>query len=183
MAEMGDSASQLALADLYQSGEGIQKDDVEAVRWLRAAAAQGETGAAYKLANAYKIGQGVPASKIDAYCWFVLASDAGDDRSEEQIKELTPQLSDADIAVVRYQLGEMHLKGVGTKADPVSAYFWFQLAQTAGHPTAEQAKKSLQPRMTQEQIATASQKAASWLQSHPSKVAHGTVGQSGANQR
>jgi hypothetical protein len=173
-AEMGDPASQLALANLYQSGEVVQKDDAKAVDWLQKAASQGETEAAYRLGNAYKMGQGIPANKVDAYCWYVLAAEAGHGASERQIKELTSQLNDADIAAVRYRLGEMHLRGEGTKADPGAAYFWFQLAQVAGHPAAKQAKERLLSQMDHEQIAEASAKATKWLQTHPPRSATNT---------
>jgi TPR repeat protein len=176
-AEKGDSASQLALANLYQSGEGVGKDATKATSWLREAASKGEPEAAYRLGNAYKMGQGVPASKVDAYCWYVLAAKTGHAASEQQIKELTTQLSDGDIAAVRYRLGQMHLRGVGTKADNVSAYFWFELAEIAGHPNARQAKQELRSQMNQEQIATASEKAAKWLQAHSPRPGKNNVGE------
>jgi MSHA biogenesis protein MshM len=170
MAQTGDSASQLALAKLYQSGEGVQKDDTKAFYWLREAAAKGQAEAAYDLAVAYEVGQGVPLSKVDAYCWYVLASEAGYATSEQQIKALTPQLSDAEIAAVRYRLGEMHLRGEGTDADLIAAYFWFRLAEVAGNPAAKQAKESLIARMDRGQIVTASAKASKWLQAHSPKA-------------
>jgi TPR repeat protein len=179
--ELGDPSSQLTLASLYQSGETVQKDDAKAAYWLREAAIHGEKEAAYRLGNAFRTGQGVPVSKIDAYCWYVLAAQAGHNASEQQVKELTSQLSDAEIAAVRYQLGQMSLRGVGIKADPVTAYFWFQLAEAAGHPGAKQAKQELQSRMNVEQLETASEKAARWLQAHPPTRTNG--GQAIANQR
>jgi len=181
-AEMGNPKSQLALASLYQSGETVQKDESKAVHWLREAANHGENEAAYRLGNLYTTGEGVPINKVDGYCWYVIAAQAGHSQSEQRIKELTSQLSDADIAAVRYQLGQMSARGVGMKADSLTAYFWFYLADAAGHPGAKQAKQEVQSRMNQAQLATASQKAEKWLEAHPSRrTASG--GQALANQR
>jgi len=182
-AESGDSASQLALATLYQSGDRIERNDAQAVQWLRRAATQGEVEAAYRLANAYRRGQGAPLSKIDAYCWYVIAADAGHTDSEQQIKVLTAELTDRDIANVRYELGQMHLNGTGARPDKLEAYFWFRLAEVAGHPTAIQAQQALASQMTNEQIATAAEKASRWLQVHPPKTATSSQRQAVENSK
>jgi len=78
-------------------------------------------------------------------------------------KYLQPSLTDRDIANVRYELGQMHLNGTGARPDKLEAYFWFRLAEVAGHPTAIQAQQALASQMTNEQIATAAEKASRWL--------------------
>lgn len=170
-AESGDPASQIALADLYESGDRIDRNDTEAARWLREAASHGEGEAAYRLANAYKTGRGLPLSKVDAYCWYVIAAKTGHAESEQQIRTLTPQLTDRDIANVRYQLGQMHLNGIGTRPDKPGAFFWFRLAEVAGNPTATSARQAVASEMTKEEARAADEKATKWLQSHPSRSA------------
>lgn len=42
LAERGDAAAQFTLAAMCATGQGGPKDEAEAVRWYRAAAAQGD---------------------------------------------------------------------------------------------------------------------------------------------
>jgi TPR repeat protein len=48
------AAAQLNLGYVYHKGEGVQKNAVQAVQWLRKAAAQGHSDAQYNLGCAYK---------------------------------------------------------------------------------------------------------------------------------
>ena len=59
-AEDGDVQAQLALAKAYHLGEGIEKDEAQAVRWWEKAAEHGDTAAEVNLGSAYSIGAGVP---------------------------------------------------------------------------------------------------------------------------
>jgi len=49
LAEQGDAEAQLNLGDMYSDGEGIAKDDREAVKWYRLAAEQGNKIAQYSI--------------------------------------------------------------------------------------------------------------------------------------
>ena len=46
-AEAGHVAAQLRLADMYRTGEGVAKDEAEALAWFRRAAAQGSVPAQF----------------------------------------------------------------------------------------------------------------------------------------
>ena len=48
-AEKGDSTAQYFLGAMYAKGEGVPKDNAEAVKWFRKAAEQGHTDAQYIL--------------------------------------------------------------------------------------------------------------------------------------
>jgi TPR repeat protein len=77
----------------------------------------------------------------------------------------------------------MHLNGTGTRPDKLAAYFWFRLAEVAGHPTAMKAKQALASQMTNEQITPAAEKASKWLQVHPPRSATSSLRQSVANPK
>jgi TPR repeat protein len=62
---------------IYQLGEGVPKDYVEAVRWYRLAAEQGDPGAQVDLALVYERGQGVTRDDVQAYMWLNLATARG----------------------------------------------------------------------------------------------------------
>ena len=44
-AELGDAEAQITLGSLYMEGEGVPKDEAEAIRWFRQAAKQGDATA------------------------------------------------------------------------------------------------------------------------------------------
>ena len=73
-AEQGDASAQYKLGVCYDSGEGVAKDEMEAVKWWRKAAEQGYAPAQFNLGNSYAQGEGVVKDTVEAYKWFNLAS-------------------------------------------------------------------------------------------------------------
>jgi TPR repeat protein len=73
-AEAGSAKAQNDLAQIYNFGEGVPRDDEEAVRWYRKAAEQGYAYAQSNLGHMYKYGMGVPMDAIEAYAWYNLAA-------------------------------------------------------------------------------------------------------------
>ena len=62
---------------MYRSGQGVQQDDKEAVKWYRKAAELGDTGAQKNLGYMYGNGLGVPKDFVKAYMWYHIASESG----------------------------------------------------------------------------------------------------------
>jgi uncharacterized protein len=50
-AERGKAAAQVVRGYIYQYGQGVSRDDAEAVKWYRLAAAQGDAEAQSSLGN------------------------------------------------------------------------------------------------------------------------------------
>tara|TARA_R110002049_G_scaffold225149_1_gene396965 strand:- start:113 stop:382 length:270 start_codon:yes stop_codon:yes gene_type:complete len=59
--------AQYNLGLLYDNGEGVPENDVEAVQWYWLAAQQGDAGAQNNLGLMYGNGEGVPSNDIKAY--------------------------------------------------------------------------------------------------------------------
>ncbi len=59
----------------YYSGKGVEKDPVEAVKWLRNAASEGHIKAQYNLGVIYSKGDGVDKDVKEAANWFYLAAE------------------------------------------------------------------------------------------------------------
>ena len=76
-AEKGDAEAQFNLATMYTNGEGVTKDDAEAVRWFRRAAEQGHAAAQYNLGVSYANGEGVTKDDAEAIRWYRLAAEQG----------------------------------------------------------------------------------------------------------
>ena len=76
-AAKGDIAAQLALAGACMFGDGVARDESEALKWYRLAADQGSADAQMSLGMVYVGGQGVPQDEKEAVKWFRLAGEQG----------------------------------------------------------------------------------------------------------
>jgi len=85
LAESGDASKQVELGDIYYNGDGVPKDDAEAVRWYRLSAEQGDAGAQYNLGNAYYTGQGVSKNYDEARKWWTKAAEQGVEAAEKNL--------------------------------------------------------------------------------------------------
>ena len=77
-AEEGVAQAQYRLADLYESGLGVQRDFLEASKWYRRAARQGHITSQHMVGLTYAYGLGVPRDMVEAYMWLDLAAASGD---------------------------------------------------------------------------------------------------------
>jgi uncharacterized protein len=76
-AERGDALSQLRLATLYRTGNGVKEDEYEAAYWFARAAEQGVAEAQFHLGLMYLRGIGVTESGPCALEWISLAAGQG----------------------------------------------------------------------------------------------------------
>ena len=65
-----------------RSMERNEQDDIEAVRWYRAAAEQGYAFAQSSLAFMYAVGRGVEQDGAEAQRWYRLAAEQGNARAQ-----------------------------------------------------------------------------------------------------
>jgi hypothetical protein len=132
---------------MYENGQGVPQDDVEAVRWYRLAADQGLADAQDYLGRSYLDGRGVPQDDAEAARWFRAAATEGH-------------------AGAQFRLGMMYDLGRGVPQDYVEAHMWFNLAaaQSSGEDrdTVVERRDSVAERMTAEQIAEAQRRAREW---------------------
>src|SRR5262249_59993469 len=73
-ADQGDQEAQWQLGRLYSAGQGVPRNEVEAVSWYRRAAAQGDPEFQWQLGLKYLHGLGVPPDIVEAYLWLSLAA-------------------------------------------------------------------------------------------------------------
>ena len=62
---------------MYANGEGVLKDEAEAVRWYRLAAEQGDAAAQFNLGLMYANGEGVLKDEAEAVRWYRKAVEQG----------------------------------------------------------------------------------------------------------
>ena len=100
MAVKGDPNAQNALGLRYATGDGVQLDEKEAVRWFIKSAEQGNVLAQSKLGSIYYSGRGVPQDPNRAYFWMAVARLNGDDASETLAPFVRARLTRAQIAAI-----------------------------------------------------------------------------------
>ena len=137
-AEQGDADAQFTLGVRYANGDGVIKDDEEAVRWYRLAAAQDNADAQATLALMYFNGIGVLKDEAEAVRWWRLAAAQ-------------------DNAIAQLFLGSMYVEGRGVLKDPVLAHMWFNIAGVNGEEDARELRDRLEPDMTRDEISRATE--------------------------
>ncbi|ENT1444965.1 sel1 repeat family protein [Neisseria gonorrhoeae] len=80
-AEQGNVAAQFNLGVMYENGQGVRQDYVQAVQWYRKASEQGDAQAQYNLGLMYYDGRGVRQDLALAQQWLGKACQNGDQNS------------------------------------------------------------------------------------------------------
>ena len=96
-AEGGNAAAQSNLGWMYDKGEGVPKDAVQAVAWYRKAAEQGLAFAQSNLGWMYDTGEGVPKDAVQAYMWWNLAASRGDEDAKKNRDIVEATMTPAQI--------------------------------------------------------------------------------------
>jgi Sel1 repeat len=104
LAEHGDAEAQWRLGNLYRDGDGIRKNDAEAVEWFRRSAEQRFVPAASALGSQYWAGHGVAQDYNKAYFWYDVALAEGDEKAESQLQDLSPELTPEEVATIHQQV-------------------------------------------------------------------------------
>jgi uncharacterized protein len=77
LAEQGDAGAQFHLGVMYESGQGVLRNDAEAIKWYSKAAEQDDAVAQFILGIMYTKGEGVSPNHAEAALWYRLAADHG----------------------------------------------------------------------------------------------------------
>jgi TPR repeat protein len=105
-ADQNDANAQFNLGFAYEMGEGIQKNQTEAVAWYRKAADKGHASAQFNLAFDYETGMGVGKDFIQAYKWYKLASESFSSAEKDQISRAVSNLDRIEKLLTPTQLAD-----------------------------------------------------------------------------
>ena len=147
LAEQGHAVAQNNLGAMYDNGEGVPEDDVEAVKWYRKAAEQGYALAQFGLGRMYGSGRGVPQDDAEAVRWYRKAAEQGD-------------------AAAQSRMGFMYALGEGVPQDDVQAYAWFNISVAQGNKDDEDVKRRTAESMTRGEISRAQQLAREYWEAY-----------------
>ena len=92
-AESGDAVAQYVLGLMYDNGQGVPKDDAEAVKWYRLAADQGYALPQFNLGLKYFNGEGVPKDLVQAHAWWNIAGASGDEDAKKNLAIVEKQMT------------------------------------------------------------------------------------------
>ena len=153
-AKNGDPNSQTNLGYCYQNGQGVQKDEAEAVKWYRKAADQGLALAQTNLGYCYQNGQGVQKDDTEAVKWYSKAADQGAAKAQknlgfcyaigkgvqkdeaEAVKWYRKAAEQGD-AWAQTNLGYCYQNGQGVQKDDIEAVKWYSKAAEQGDAWAQ----------------------------------------------
>lgn len=153
-AEQGNVKAQNGLGYMYQNGEGVARDYVQAAKWYRTAAEQGDAVAENNLGNLYFAGKGVHRSYSNAFDWVGKAArqglttaqhalalmyrfGKGTTRNLPEALRLYAQAASKGLPQAENELGSMYLSGEGVDRNSSEAFRWFHLAAEQSFPDAE----------------------------------------------
>jgi TPR repeat protein len=151
LAEQGNASAQTALGVIYEHGQGVPQDFVQAVIWYGEAAYQADPDAQSNLGTMYANGWGVEQDYAQAVVMYRQAGERGN-------------------AGAQSNLGLMYEHGQGVPQDYVSAHMWLNLAaasratDSAARDQAAKERDMLAAKMTPAQIAEAQHLASEWRQ-------------------
>jgi TPR repeat protein len=117
-ARRGSAEGCYFLGRAYGLGEGVQKDEREAARWMLRAAQKGLGVAQYLMGVLYRNGAGVSVNFIEAANWFRNAADQG-------------------VAEAQVELGKLYAVGRGVSLDETKAAGMFARAANQGDADAQ----------------------------------------------
>jgi TPR repeat protein len=166
--------SQQWLGDKYRAGEGVRKDEKEAIKWYLKAANQGNRSAQYSLGILYFEGTGCIKNYSEAAKWLEKSADQGHIAAQYFLgicyQEGKGVAKNDKEAVKWYQkaaysrsgdaqrkLGECYESGRGVPKSYVEAYALFNLGDCK--PTLE-AKSRVARKMNSDQIEAAKKRSA-----------------------
>ena len=109
-ADAGKAYAQYNLGLIYAQGEGVPKNDAEAVKWYRKAAEQGLAYAQYNLGNKYADGEGVPKDLVQAYVWWNIAGANGNEIAKNNLGIVEKQMTSEQKAEAMMRARELFAK-------------------------------------------------------------------------
>ena len=147
LAEAGDAEAQFYLGYLYETGQGVERDESLSANFYRQAGTLGHQRAQFNLGLAYERGRGVEQDPAQSLEWFLKAANQGFPRAQ-------------------YKAAELYLAGSGTRREPMQSYKWFKLAGSKRYEDAKRRRKTVAKELTPHQIAEADLWVRMWKEEH-----------------
>ncbi len=154
LAEQGDAAAEFNLGMCYERGEGVAKDQEQAVKWYAHAAEQGHVWAQFRLGICYADGAGVAKDQEEAVKWYTRAAEqehalaqtllgacyangSGVAEDQEEAVKWCTRAAEQGHAPAQHVLGTCYANGAGVAKDQKEAVMWYTRAAEQGYANAQ----------------------------------------------
>ena len=178
-ANQGIAISQSQLGLMYEKGDGVKADPVQAAIWYTKAAEQGDAPAQLSICSMYFDGRGVQKNYTQSALWCSKAAEQGNALAQYLFGHLNlnglgvtknPNLAakwftkaaEQGIVPAQTMLGVMYGLGNGVPKDDVLAYVWFYLAAATGDSNAINNRTIMEKKLTAKQILEGKKLATQW---------------------
>ena len=155
-AERGHVEAQICIANCYWNGQGVERNDRQAIKWYFEAAKQGNTEAWYRIGVCYAEGRGVERDWEAAARWFQKAADRGhadamyklgqgyrfarginkDDKKADEYYQKAAEVwlvaAEQGDAEAQFMLATCYSNGNGVNKSKTEALKWYQKAAEQG---------------------------------------------------
>lgn len=101
LAKAGHPAAQYNLGVMHEWGNGVPKDNVQAMKWYRLSAERLHKDAQNNLGAMYSKGEGGEQSFVDALKWFVISSANGSEAGRKNIDIVEKRMTSEQITQAR----------------------------------------------------------------------------------
>ena len=153
-ADQGYAEAQYNLGCCLLFGNGVEKDETEAVKWFQKAAQQEYAEAQHYLGYCLFSGTGVEKDETEAVTWFrkaavqgnaeaqydlgyCLASGTGVEKDETEAVTWFQKAAQQGYAEAQHYLGYCLFSGTGVEKDETEAVTWFRKAAVQGNAEAQ----------------------------------------------
>lgn len=176
-ADIGVLNSQVYVARAYDNGFQVARDQAEAVKWYKKAAAQSHAEAQYQLARHYLSGEGITQDDKEAFVWAqrsafkdypqglllagqLLCEGRGVEKDCSRGVELIQKGARSGLPEAQSEWARRLETGDGVNKDLTEAYVWYAMAHEARHwqetsPPVSVDLERISPMMTRAQISEA----------------------------
>ena len=154
LAGQGDVAAQTLLGELYNRGEGVSQDHVEAAKWFELAADNGDREAQFALGLLHAKGQGVAKDEKKAAHWFEKAAEQGQKDAQFNLAylylegrlyrqdlnkaiDLFTKSAEQGLADAQYALASLYKSDFYPTPDLRQSAHWMQKAAESGFADAQ----------------------------------------------
>lgn len=117
-AKSGNTAAEATLGNKYADGDGVDYNDLKALKWCKKSAQHGDAQGQLCLGSLYANSIGVKQDYTQAVHWWELSAKQG-------------------VAKAQFNLGLLYASGQGVEKSDEKAAKWWQLAAEQGEPDAQ----------------------------------------------
>jgi TPR repeat protein len=149
LAQQGDRIAEYHVGYMYEHGQGVKKDYVTALSWLKKSADVGYADAQFETGYMYDNGLGIAQDYQEAYRWYKEAADQGNTmainnigwmcqqgngvpRDYKRAMEWYLKASKRGNGTASTNIGQMYLNGFGVPQDQAEGIKWYKTASDQG---------------------------------------------------